>query len=368
MPAVRLRALDARRRLFESTHPDHNIMKYPNLDALEKLVTEKLVSKRPHPTLPLFIYNYTASAQGLGVSGWSDTLCDCRGLILDDAGEIVARPFRKFWNLSQVLDKIPANEEFTVWEKLDGSLGIVCWYGDNLVVATRGSFESDQAAWARNHLKDVSLYERGFTYLHEIIFPENRIVVDYGDRRDMPLLAVMDTYGIEWPDRFDAWPASKARRFDGLTELNELAKLPYCGDEGFVVRWSSGFRAKAKFEEYCRLHRLITQCSTRTIWELLRAGKDTTELIDRVPTEFRDWVNDQINQLVLAYAEIDNEALLDYSCRDYSATRKEFAKVAKARKYPNLLFAMLDGKPREDMIWKLVEPRWSTPFRKDPDA
>jgi RNA ligase len=338
-------------------------MIYPELGQIEQLVAEKLVSKRPHPTLPLFIYNYTAAAQDLGISGWSDALCDCRGLILDHQGEIIAKPFKKFWNYSQVLDRISASEDFTVWEKLDGSLGIVCWYGDDLVVATRGSFESDQALWARNHLKDVSLFEKGFTYLCEVIFPENRIVVDYGDRQDMPLLAVMDAYGIEWPDKFDAWPASKARRFDGLTELDKLAELALPGEEGFVVRWASGFRAKIKFLEYCRLHKLITQCSTRTIWELLRSGKETAELIDRVPAEFGDWVKTQIRELTERHNGLLDWAHGKFHAAPQGVSRKDFAEYAKKQDQPGLLFAMLDAKPIEDMCWRIVEPRWVTPFR-----
>ena len=343
-------------------------MIYPGLHKLNELVSQKLVSKRPHPTLPLWIYNYTAAAQGLGISNWSEELQDCRGLILDHEGEIAARPFRKFWNYEQVLDKIPTGEEFTVWEKLDGSLGIVTWYRGNLVVATRGSFESDQAQWAMKHFKRAFAIKPGFTYLFEILYPKNRIVVDYGDRRDMPLLGVLNDHGIDQPDLFDAWPASKARRFDGLGELNKLAALELPGEEGFVVRWESGFRAKVKFEEYKRLHRLITQCSTRTIWEMLRAGKDTTELLDRVPADFKLWVIDQINHLVYSFAEIEMRVRRDFAERPAPFTsRRDYAAWAKTKKYPNLLFAWLDKKPTDDMIWKMVEPKWAVPFKGNID-
>lgn len=338
-------------------------MKYPHLDKLPELIEQKLITKREHPTLPLSIYNYSVGAQFMPISEWTETMKDCRGLILDAQGEIVARPFRKFWNYEQVLDQIP-NEPFTVWEKLDGSLGIVCWYGDDLVVSTRGSFESDQARWARNHMKDASGIERGLTYLFEIVFPENRIVVDYGDRRDMPLLAVLDAEGNDHP-AFNEWPASKARHFEGLTELNTLASLAYPGEEGFVVRWASGFRAKVKFEEYKRLHRLITSCSTRTIWDLLRNGKDTTELLERVPSEFGQWVRDQIRELTEHHNGLMDSAHGCFASAPKEGTRKEFADYAKQQQNPGLLFLLYDKRQIEEQSWKLVEPKWATPFRAE---
>ena len=340
-------------------------MKYEHFDELPDLIERKLISRRKHPDLPIWIHNYTPAAQFTLIAEWTPAMCDCRGLILDEDGDVVARPFRKFWNYEQVLDRIPTNEPFSVWEKLDGSLGIVCWYGDELVVATRGSFESDQARWAHNHMKDVSEIKRGLTYLFEIIYPENRIVVDYGDRRDMPLLAVLDAHGEHHP-AFGEWSASKARCFDGLTELDKLSEIATPGEEGFVIRWSSGFMAKVKFLEYKRLHRLITQCSTRTIWELLRTGKDTSELLERVPADFQSWAREQINGMEERHNYLTGWARTQFvAIESAGQSRKEFAETAKIQEHPSLLFALLDGKPIDDMVWKLVEPKWSTPFRTE---
>jgi hypothetical protein len=37
-------------------------MIYPRFEEAQKLVADGLVSKRKHPTLPLYIYNYTPKA------------------------------------------------------------------------------------------------------------------------------------------------------------------------------------------------------------------------------------------------------------------------------------------------------------------
>jgi RNA ligase len=146
-----------------------------------------------------------------------------------------------------------------------------------------------------------------------------------------------------------------------------LADLIDPKEEGFVLRWPSGFMCKAKGTEYVRLHRLITQCSTRTIWELLRTGKDTAELLDRVPAEFGDWAKAQIRQLTENHNGMVDSAHGRFRSAPQGVSRKDFAEYAKKQDQPGLLFAMLDGKPIEDMCWKLIEPVWSTPFRGDPE-
>jgi RNA ligase len=344
-------------------------LQYERLSELNGLIEQRLITKRKHPSLSLWIYNYSPSAQFMPLGQWTEALKDCRGLILDDEGQIVARPFRKFWNYEQVLDQIPSGEPFTVWEKLDGSLGVVCNYKGHLVVATRGSFESDQAIWADAWLRarDGGLPLPGLTYLFEIIYPDNRIVVDYGQRKEMVLLAVLDATGVDQWGRFaDCLYFTKARRFDGITDFSIIESDPqFAGQEGFVIQWESGFRAKVKLTEYKRLHRLITHCSTRTIWEMLRLGANPRELFERVPEDFKTWALHQIEDLVNLYEGTYWEAVSQYHDIPPCVTRKEFAEFAKAKENPSLIFSLLDGRDIEDAVWKLVEPKWATPFRSE---
>ncbi len=155
-----------------------------------------------------------------------------------------------------------------------------------------------------------------------------------------------------------------------MTSFDTINSDPqFAGQEGFVVRWQSGFRAKVKLEEYKRLHRLITQCSTRTIWEMLKTGAGIQELIDRVPDEFAAWVREKSTEIeqVKCLAEFEAHRLIDIN-RDRFPVRKDFAMWAKEQRNPALLFALLDGKDITEACWKLAEPKWSTPFRKDIDA
>lgn len=349
-------------------------MKYCLAHELPILKSEGLITARRHAVHPITIFNYSAKAQFLPIAEWSEALKDCRGLILDNSGEIVGRPFRKFWNLEQVADKVPVGEDFKVWEKLDCSLGIVCSYAGERIVATRGSFESDQAVWFGRWLdaKHSTFNPSGETWLFEILYPENRIVVDYGDRKEAVLLAVMSPDGVDIPILFDACERfRKAQRFDGMKDFDAINSDPqFAGQEGFVVQWSGGFRAKVKLEEYKRLHRLITQCSTRTIWELLRSGYGTKELLDRVPPEFAEWVTGTTAALNGAFESVSMAAVNAFNAVHIEGfpTRKDFAMWATKQPNHSLLFSLLDGKDITDACWKLAEPKWATPFRKEVDA
>ena len=169
---------------------------------LDKAIADGYISVRPHPdSRELLIYNYTAKSQYERV--WTKETLACRGLILNvpDDGEIlvVARPFNKFFNLAE-LDKIPEGK-FVAQEKMDGSLGIIYQAPDGLPsVATRGSFASEQAEWATQWLRKrpkfvaaaQSAISRNHTLLVEIIYPKNRIVIDYGELEELVLLTAID--------------------------------------------------------------------------------------------------------------------------------------------------------------------------------
>jgi len=346
-------------------------IKYAHFDQLPQLEADRVISARPHPCLPVKVYNYTIKAVFSPPVEWTQAMRDCRGLILDFEGNVVGRPFSKFWNYSQVLDQIPAGEPFTVWEKLDGSLGIIASYQGQRVVATRGSFDSDQAKWLAAWLdrEHPDFMPGGETWLTEIVYPDNRIVVDYGQRAEAVLLAVMAPNGKELPEVFENCARfTKARRFDGIADFSIVNSDPrFAGEEGFVVKWQSGLMAKIKADEYSRLHRLVTGCSNRTIWELLRTGKGIGEIVERVPAEFAEWVNKTADELTVNRAAVEAEARAAFASAQESGfeTRKEFAEWARKQKNSSLLFSLLDGRDIGDACWKLVEPKWFAPFRKD---
>ena len=147
------------------------------IEKLRKLESEGLITLRPHNDLLLLIANYTPDVQYDRLWDEHPLLKQCRGLIVDEDGAVIARPFPKFFNYEEHLEfddleDIP-NEPFEVYEKMDGSLGIVFHYRGKWRVATRGSFHSDQADYAMENLLpkyDISNLDKSKTYLFEIIY------------------------------------------------------------------------------------------------------------------------------------------------------------------------------------------------------
>ncbi len=122
-------------------------MKIPTYNEILPYIEKGLISENRHPEdNDVAILNYTQEQQFSGV--WDDITRQCRGLIMNvRTGDIIARPFPKFFNYQEHVAKgwpIP-NETPIISEKLDGSLGILYELNGEPWIATRGSFVSDQA-------------------------------------------------------------------------------------------------------------------------------------------------------------------------------------------------------------------------------
>ncbi len=328
-----------------------------NIDAIQREIEAGYINEQRHPSSPLRILNYSQKAQFNW--RWNDETMACRGLIVDDEWNVVARPFEKFFSvdqLKQMGQSVPA-EPFDVYEKVDGSLGILYFLDGKPQIASRGSFDSEQAIRATRMLAekygDAQLDER-FTYLFEIIYPENRIVVNYEYAEQLVLLAIIETAtGKEWPlHAYDSvFPVVK--KYDGFRQFDELLKVQDAAREGFVVRFASGRRVKIKFDEYKRLHALMTRVSPRAIWDVLRSGGDLAQFIENVPDEFLQWVQETENELRAKFCRIETIAR---SQMVFSGSRKEIAEKIRMRMYPSIMFSILDGKDYADQIWRMIRP------------
>jgi hypothetical protein len=332
------------------------------LQQLNELIAQGWVQCQQHPNAPLLIYNYTSATQYAG--HWNEYTLQCRGLILNEHGDIVARPFKKFFNIEEVSYAALPNEAFTIYDKMDGSLGILYWIGDTPYIATRGSFASEQAIHATNLLHTRykhtwPLLDKSRTYLFEIIYPSNKIVLNYKSLDDLILLAVIDIMsGVDC-----ALPNigfTVVETYPSNTPIAQLKSLAIDNKEGFVIKYASGYRVKIKFDNYIRLHRIITQVSTRSIWDALRSKQSLDEIIDNVPDEFYTWIKKIIAELQAQYKAIEQECKATYK---ELPTRKDTALYFQTCKYQSVLFALYTGKNYEKIIWKMIEPTYSKPFK-----
>lgn len=330
---------------------------------LKTYESKGLVRSQTHPTLPLTIWNYTEKVQYESL--WDEVTLAARGLVTDNSGRVVARPFSKFFNIEE--GKHTPTQEFEVFEKMDGSLGIVFVYQGQVVYATRGSFASDQAKWMADwgdRYNFSHIIVGGYTYLFEIIFAQNMIVVNYGGESRLVLLGVIKTDTGEetsWDDlsTFDGWELVK--RYEGISDYTLLKGMVKNNQEGFVVRFSNGDRVKIKGEEYLRLHRIMTNLSTTAIWEVLSNGGDVLSTLTDVPDEFYDKIHQYSKELMDKYTSLENEYHFIFKIlgrSDDFEFRASFAERAKRYKYPAILFKMYDDKDYSGLIWKIIKPEF----------
>ena len=327
---------------------------------LATAVETGLVRKQSHPDLPYTIYNYTEACQYAGA--WTAVTLACRGLIVDSTGRIVARPFKKFFNHNEPHAYVSVDAPVRVTDKSDGSLGIL--YGD--AVATRGSFASDQAKHATDLLRTRYagfVPPAGLTVLVEIVYPANRIVLDYNGLDDLILLGAVDiatgrTYG---PEAVPSWPGPVVESFAYATLAEALAAPPRAGREGLVVHFlDTDERVKIKYEEYVRLHRLVTGLSARTVWEVLVSGGDLDELTEPLPDEFHAWVKGVVTELTdevearAGAVEAEFERIVAALPDGWG--RREFALQAVRSDHRGSLFLRLDGKDYRPGLWQQVRP------------
>ena len=216
----------------------------------------------------LTLYNYTTQTVMKG--NWNYHTRCARGLILDEKGNCVARPFQKFFGLFEreetYLQNLP-KEYAEIATKYDGSL-IIVFQNPNLPdnawdAATRGSWDNEQIRSTRRWLKTHSeKLEPGYTYCFELIAPWNRVVIPY-DKEEMIYLGRVDEHGNE-----SSYTEAREYAIEvGLTPVEftighieeiekELVNLPY-EFEGFVARFPCGLRVKMKAPHYEERHKEI---------------------------------------------------------------------------------------------------------------
>lgn len=373
-----------------------------NVNTLRELEADGKITLRYNDSETLMIANYTPEVAYS--REWTPLLLQCRGLIMELDGTVVARPFEKFFNYeehdSPLLDNVPFDVEFDAFHKMDGSLGILYKDSDGVLkISTRGSFNSDQAKYASSMLLEhyeehIEHFKKELTYLFEIIFPENRIVVDYGDASRLTLLAVVNTETgkddwnefdeVNFPDKVDKVGGTFIHNIDGNL-LKYFRSLENPNEEGFVLVFVTGTRVKIKFEEYVRLHRAISGVSSKSIWEYLQHGNNIEGYIDDVPDELYDWVTETADKLKAEFLAIKEDACIRWIARPRTQfcsdeylelklgkdkrelfvkkRRAIFATWAKDQgKFTGMLFCMYDERSYDHIIWKQIKPKHETPY------
>ncbi len=358
-----------------------------DLDELASQISDGFIRTQTNFDGTLRIFNYTPAAQFS--KEWTHASMTTRGLIVDENDVVIARPFPKFFNYGEEEAQDLIVGSFKVAEKLDGSLAIAYPAADGTIaIATRGSFMSDQAIDATQILKNQHSEwrpEETRTYLFEYIAPVNRIVLDYGARKELVLLAIIDNETGSDCELPGNWTGAVARQLQGIKSFNDIVDMMGSdpGDEeGFVVTFDTtstqpNARVKLKYGEYVRLHRIITGTNARDVWRILAleligdvddatliktAGTDLTtvhaiqnsggisELIEKLPDEMHPWLQRLVAKYTTQWETLEKEYRNVVEQTDPKLERKELAETFKNSGLEmGTLFAMWDGK---DSRWR----------------
>lgn len=242
---------------------------------LQKYVDNTFICHEKHPFADLHIYGYYPTPEKQPV--WDAVTKYCRGIILDGEGNVVEMPFMKFWTFRQYLspDLLLLNEgqiirtpskKFRITEKVDGTMVTLYWVGDTPYLATQRSFSNVKAVEATKILHSryshlFSRFDRSKTYVFEAIYPETKVLIDYGDMRDLILIGVIDKatgQPLKVPEDLGVITCKDyTEQYGHIEDLNELAALNLPNKEGFVLYYEDGSMVKLKFPWYSHAHSIL---------------------------------------------------------------------------------------------------------------
>lgn len=196
-----------------------------------------------------------------------------RGLVVDKEGNIVGRPYEKFFNYNELInqeysDKIinlckwDSGQPYIVLNKVDGSLCTLFNHQKHWYTASSSSvtnpFTKRFNHYLRNHvdLEQVLVGLEKYTIELEYVSPQTQVVIPYPQEK-MYVHGVIETKtNKQMPFKFVKEVARKINlstvKSYGVLSLGRLTDLQksMIGIEGFVVKFADGRRLKLKTQDY----------------------------------------------------------------------------------------------------------------------
>lgn len=283
---------------------------------------------------------------------------ESRGIILNESDNwnIVAYPFRRFFNYNEGhADKIDWKNA-KVLEKLDGSLCIVYFYDGKWHVGTSGTpdgfadvgtsgftfHELFWETWDALGYKDPT--RKSWTYMFELMTIYNKVVITHKKPR-IVLIGIRNLISgkeidIHLDDYDSNWEIVKAYNVGTLDDaIDTFRTMDPLKQEGYVVVGKNHERVKIKHPGYVAIHHAGTNPTVSSFLSIVRAGE-----IDEAVGAFPEWA-ETIGYIKNEYEELIKHIEEAYPvCLASMGTRKDFALKAKETRIPSIMFALLDKK------------------------
>jgi hypothetical protein len=290
---------------------------------------------------------------------------EARGVILDKFDwSVVQRGFDKFFNYGEkYADELDWNSS-KVMEKVDGSIIKCSYYKDKWLISTNNSinaFEThlhyddtllESASKAKTFgelfvscfdMQLLNNYSKNYTYIFELVGPENRIVVPYSKVEVIFLGSRHRLTGEEELPMEDFFPNIRIPKFYGMSSLEDVLltakELPF-SEEGYVVVDKGFNRLKVKSPSYVAAHHLANNgmLSVKNVIEMIQTG-ESEEYLTYFPENKKAFetvegalkkLNHQLHLLVDDYEKR----------KDSFETRKDLAMHYQHEQYKSLIFKM----------------------------
>lgn len=294
---------------------------------------------------------------------------ECRGLVFYPNGEIMSRPFHKFFNLGEREETQPNNlptNVLSIQPKLDGSMIRPLFVNGYLRLGTKMgitnvSMQAEEfIADKPNYLQFMDDFMKSdFTPIFEWCSRKQRIVLDYPED-SLVLLAARNIWSGKYYDTGTL--SGRALTYGIPTNLARIDSIPILNlrdkvsatelEEGVVVTYPSGHKLKIKSDWYVKLHKakekiqqekdILLYILDGTIDDIKPSllPEDLTK-IENFEQEIQDNIKEVSHKIQHLYLSV----LSLWS--DRRPPRKEFALAVfkeTPTKYHRFMFLMYDGK------------------------
>ena len=373
--------------------------KFPHIEHIDQVLpaiegaTEFVVADRGDFKVINYLVNMSDTFPPIHTApGTSELRRECRGLVFDANGRIIARRLHKFFNINERdetrAEHVDLSQPHVILEKLDGSMitslplnGQIQWatkMGINDISRGAARFaevNSGYVEFARE------MAEQNSTPIFEWCSRQQRIVIDHPIDR-LVLTAVRDNqtgeymsygamqeiatnYNVEVVKAFAGFTSNIAALMEQTRVLKDA--------EGYVIRFDNGHMLKLKAEEYLLFHKTKDNLTMeKNVIALLVDEKvddlkafmlaEDRERVERFETEFWTGLNETVKEYERFYAERVVAGNID---------RKRFAlemlpNIKKSDPFiQNMVFGQFEGRAARGLVLDLVRKNLSTQNKVD---
>jgi RNA ligase len=310
---------------------------------------------------------------------------ECRGLVFDVNGEIVSRPYHKFFNVNEreetQFHKINLNQPHVVLEKLDGSMIRVIPASNGFRLATKSGI-TDIAMSAEvfiatkphyfDFIRFLDLWDMTPIFEWLTPNPKQRIVVEYKEK-NLVLTGIRYLYSGKYvayeqmKDFADKYNIPCVQVIDGFEvqdiELYVNQIREWEGKEGVVIRFDNGHMIKIKADDYVLRHKIRSFFnSEKTILQIIVEDK----VDDVIPLLYENDAN-RLRAFQTAFwmaiEDVGTDIHDAYCLIQHVEDQKEFATIAVPtvpEQYQPFMFRLRKGHKVKDLILDRISKSLST--------